>query len=224
MKNSAPRRRDVKSVRGNTFLQLFRCAFRPRQVRSARRFRARPSGLSEPSGLVFGAIGFDFSQPFPRATSARGHDDTSPPPICRRSCSRHCQRTKCHGTNASNGRSSDAGKVFNVCSRGPRTDDTGCPRQVCKLLGTRSSQVVLSCPRRGFHLHTVGGNGSSPLAPTSRCRNQYRLLAQLVEHHLDTVGVSGSSPLEPTSHKQFTPLTLNATERRFSLVELPCPP
>ena len=45
----------------------------------------------------------------------------------------------------------------------------GRPRiseDVRKLLGTRSSSVVLSCRRWRHHLHTVGVNGSSPLAPT----------------------------------------------------------
>jgi len=46
----------------------------------------------------------------------------------------------------------------------------GRPRiseDVRKLLGTRSSSVVLSCRRWRHHLHTVGVSGSSPLAPTN---------------------------------------------------------
>src|SRR5712691_12417490 len=38
---------------------------------------------------------------------------------------------------------------------------------VRKLLGTRSSLVVLGCRRGWDHLHTVGVAGSSPAAPTN---------------------------------------------------------
>lgn len=54
-----------------------------------------------------------------------------------------------------------------LCSLGPPTGRPGISGDVRKLLGTRSSQVVLICRRRWDYLHTVGVSGSSPLAPTN---------------------------------------------------------
>jgi len=51
---------------------------------STRRFFARPSGSSEPSGFVFGAIGFVLPQPRARTRAASvavwdtNHSDTAP--------------------------------------------------------------------------------------------------------------------------------------------------